>query len=491
MISLKKFFPITAVALLLSSPAKLQTASQKSTEKKSPNIIIIFYDDMGYGDIAQFGATMYTTPNLDKLASQGMTFRQFYAAEGVCSASRAGLLTGCYPNRIGIFNALMPWSKNGLSSEEKTIAEIVKEKNYATAAFGKWHVGRQKQFLPLQHGFDEYVGLPYSNDMWPVDFDGNPITDTSNWKSKYPPLPLIQGNEILKTINTLEDQSTLTTLYTEKAVGFITRNKNKPFFLYLPHSMPHVPIAASAKFRGKSKQGLYGDVIMEIDWSVGEIMKTLKKYNLEQNTLVIFTSDNGPWLNFGNHAGNTGALREGKGTSWEGGQKVPCIMRWPAVIPAGTVCNKLASAIDLLPTIAAITNAKLPNHKIDGVNILSLMKNEPGANPREIFYYYYGVNKLEGVRKGQWKLVLPHTGRTYEGFAPGKDGHPGKTDENHKTELALFDLRRDPGERYDVKDYYPEVVQELQQLAEEAREDLGDAITNRKGKNVREAGHAE
>lgn len=481
---------ITAV-LFLSSSAQLQTASKKKTEKKSPNIIIIFCDDMGYGDISQFGATMYTTPNLDKLATQGMTFRQFYAAEAVCSASRAGLLTGCYPNRIGIFNALMPWSKNGLSSEEKTIAEIVKEKNYATAAFGKWHVGCQKQFLPLQHGFDEYVGLPYSNDMWPVDFDGNPITDTSNWKSKYPPLPLIQGNETLKTINTLEDQATLTTLYTEKAVDFIIRNKNKPFFLYLPHSMPHVPIAASAKFRGKSKQGLYGDVIMEIDWSVGEIMKTLKKYNLEQNTLVIFTSDNGPWLNFGNHAGNTGGLREGKGASWEGGQKEPCIMRWPGVIPTGTVCNKIASTIDLLPTLAAITNGKLPDHKIDGVNILSLMKNEPGADPRRIFYYYYGVNKLEAVRKDQWKLVLPHTGRSYEGFAPGNDGHPGKTDENRKTELALFDLRRDPGERYDVKDYYPEIVQDLQQLAEEAREDLGDALTNRKGKYSRKAGYAE
>lgn len=486
----KKSFILCFVLLLVSTQAKPQSTIKTKTGKPL-NIIIIFCDDMGYGDISPFGATMYSTPNLSKLASEGMTFRQFYAAEAVCSASRAALLTGCYPNRIGIFNALMPWSKNGISDREKTIAEVLKEKNYATAVFGKWHVGWQKQFLPLQHGFDEYTGLPYSNDMWPVDFDGKPITDTANWKSKYPSLPLIQGNEKIRSINTLEEQATLTTLYTEKAVDFIARNKNKPFFLYLPHSMPHVPLAVSEKFKGKSQQGLYGDVIMEIDWSVGEIMKTLKSNNIEKNTLVIFTSDNGPWLNFGNHAGNTGGLREGKGASWEGGQKVPCIMKWPELIPAGTICNKMASTIDLLPTIAAITNGKLPDHKIDGVNILPLMKGDEDANPRKVFYYYYGLNKLEAVRKDQWKLVLPHSGRTYEGFAPGNDGHPGKVDENHQTELALFDLRRDPGERYDVKAYYPQIVEELLKLAEEAREDLGDSITQKKGKNVREAGVIE
>ncbi len=478
-------------ALIFATSSSHHKNQPENNQGKTPNIIIIFCDDMGYGDIGKFGATMYTTPNLDKLANEGMMFTQFYAAEAVCSASRAALLTGCYSNRVGIFGALMPWAKNGLSKEEKTIAEILKEKNYTTAAFGKWHLGWQQQFLPLQHGFDEYTGLPYSNDMWPVDFDGKPITDTANWKSKYPPLPLIQGNEKIKTIATLEDQATLTTLYTEKAVDFIERNKSKPFFLYLPHSMPHVPIAASSKFKGKSKQGLYGDVIMEIDWSVGEIMKTLKKNNLEQNTLVIFTSDNGPWLNFGNHAGNTGGLREGKGASWDGGQKEPCIMRWPGVIPAGTVCNKLSSTIDLLPTIASITGGKLPTHIIDGVNILSLMKGEPDADPRKVFYYYYGFNQLEGVRKGQWKLVLPHTGRSYEGFAPGKDGFPGKTNENKSVDLALFDLRRDPGERYDVKDAYPDIVNELQQLAEQARDDLGDAVTNRTGKNARKAGTVE
>jgi arylsulfatase A-like enzyme len=456
-----------------------------------PNIIIIFCDDLGYGDIARNGATGYNTPNLNQLAAEGMTFTNFYAAEAVCSASRAALLTGCYPNRIKIFNALGPTSKTGLSNGEKTIAELVRERNYATAAVGKWHVGWQQQFLPLQHGFDEYLGLPYSNDMWPVDYDGRPLTDTTIWRSRYPPLPLIEGNQTKQIIATLDDQATLTATYTRKATSFISANRRRPFFLYLAHSMPHVPIAASPRFRGKSKQGLYGDVIMEIDWSVGEIMKTLKEYGLEKNTLVVFTSDNGPWLNYGNHAGSTGSLREGKGTSFEGGQKEPCLMRWPAVIPAATVCNQLASSIDLLPTIAAITGGALPDHIIDGVSILSLLKNQPGAAPRKVFYYYYGNNQLEAVREEQWKLVLPHPGRSYEGFQPGKDGYPGKVTENRQYELALYDLRRDPGERYDVKDSNPDIVQRLQALAETAREDLGDAVTHRTGKNVRDCGHAD
>lgn len=312
--------------------------------------------------------------------------------------------------------------------------------------------------------------------------------DTADRRYRFPPLPLINGNKTIKIIKTLEDQATLTTLYTEKAIDFIRQNKNKPFFLYMPQSMPHVPLAASAKFKGKSRQGLYGDVVMEIDWSVGEIMKALKQNNLDENTLIIFTSDNGPWLNFGNHAGSTGGLREGKGTSWEGGLKEPCIMRWNGVIPAGSICNKLASAIDLLPTITNLAGGKLPDHKIDGVNILSLMKGDSSANPRNTFYYYYGNNQLEAVRKDDWKLMLPHPGRTYEGFAPGKDGFPGKTNEQRQYEMGLYDLRRDAGERYDVKEYYPEVVADLQKLAEVAREDLGDVLTNRKGKNVRDCG---
>ena len=255
--------------------------------------------------------------------------------------------------------------------------------------------------------------------------------------------------------------------------------------------MCHVPLAVSSKFKGKSQQGLFGDVIMEIDWSVGEILKALEKNGLTRNTLVVFTADNGPWLNFGNHAGSAGGLREGKGASFEGGQREPCIMKWPGHIPEGTICNKLASTIDLLPTFAALTNAELPKKKIDGVNIVSLMKGDTNANPRESFLYYYRKNNLEGVRKGNWKLVLAHPGRTYHGFEPGKDGFPGRVDENFNHPEGLYDLRRDPGEQYDVKEFYPEVVAELKKIADAAREDLGDDLTNNPGKNRREPGTAK
>ncbi len=460
-----------------------------SQKKKLPNIVLIFTDDQGYGDVSAYGATQYTTPNLNKLAFEGMRFTQFYAAQAVCSASRAALLTGCYPNRISISGALMPWATNGISDQEETMAEMLKKKGYATAIFGKWHLGHHREFLPLQHGFDEYLGVPYSNDMWPVDYDGTPVAANSSRpdKAKYPPLPLIEGNEEIEQINTLDDQATLTTRYTERAVQFIKNHKKEPFFLYLPHSMPHVPLAVSEKFKGISEQGLYGDVIMEIDWSVGEVMKALEKNGLTDNTLVIFTSDNGPWLNFGNHAGSTGGLREGKGTSWEGGQRVPCIMRWPGVISPRSICDKLSSTIDIFPTLAAITDAELPDHKIDGVNIFSLLKGDASANPRTEFYYYYQGYALEAVRRDNWKLVFPHESRSYEGVLPGKDGWPGEYTKL-ETGLALYDLRRDPGERYDVKDANPEIVDELQQLAEVARKDLGDKLQDRLGENVRAGG---
>jgi arylsulfatase len=469
----------------------LQGCVEKKDKPNSskPNIVLIFIDDQGYGDLSCFGATEFLTPNIDRMAIDGMRFTNFYAAQGVCSASRAGLLTGCYPNRIGIHGALMPWSKNGLADDEMTIAELVKQKGYVTGMTGKWHLGWQKRFLPLQHGFDEYLGLPYSNDMWPVDYDGTPVTKDSSkpWKSKYPPLPLIKDNEKIEEIRTLDDQGTLTTKYTEFAVDFINRHKDGPFFLYIAHSMVHVPLGVSDKFKGKSKQGLFGDVMMEVDWSVGEVLKALKANGIDKNTLVIYTSDNGPWLNFGNNAGSTGGLREGKGTSWEGGQREPTVMKWPGKIPEGTICNKLSGTIDVLPTIAAITGAKLPDHIIDGVNILSLMKGDKNANPRDHFYYYYRKNSLEAIRKGKWKLVLPHSYRTYEGVLPGNDGFPGPT-KTGTTELALYNLRRDPGEHYDVKELYPEVVEEIMVLVEEARKDLGDELTDRVGENVRPCG---
>jgi arylsulfatase A-like enzyme len=464
--------------------------SNPSGDSLRPNIIIIFMDDLGYGDLSCYGAIQYHTPNLDRMASQGMRFTSFLSAQAVCSASRAGILTGCYPNRVGITGALMPDARIGLNPSEETIAEVLKKGNYKTCAIGKWHLGYQREFLPLQQGFDEYLGLPYSNDMWPVDYDGKPPAPGTN-KARYPVLPLIEDNDNIREIKTLEDQAELTTLYTEKAVEFINENKNIPFFIYLAHSMTHVPLAVSQKFKGKSAQGLFGDVMMEIDWSVGEILKALKNNSLDKNTLVIFTSDNGPWLNFGNHAGSTGGLREGKGASFEGGQREPCIMWWPGYIPEGSVCNKLASTIDILPTLARITHSPLPGKKIDGVNILPLMLGEEDANPRESFLYYYQKNSLEAVRKGPWKLVFEHQGRTYIGFAPGFDGFPGKTNENFLFQEALYDLRRDPGERYDVKEYYPEVVAELKKLADEARLDLGDDIQNIKGQNNREPGRVK
>jgi len=458
-----------------------------ASKPKPTNIIVVFIDDMGYGDLGCYGATGYKTPNLDRMAAQGVRFTNFVSAQGVCSASRAGIMTGCYPNRLGISGALMPDSKIGLNPEEETMAEVLKKQNYKTAAIGKWHLGHHKQFLPLQQGFDEYLGLPYSNDMWPVGFDGLPAAPNTN-KARYPALPLIEGNEKVREMKTLEDQSELTTMYTERAVKFITENRKNPFFIYLAHSMCHIPLAVSAKFKGKSQQGLFGDVIMEIDWSVGEIMKTLEKNGIDKNTLVVFTSDNGPWLNFGNHAGSAGGLREGKGGSFEGGQREPCIMKWPDQIAAGTICNQLASTIDLLPTFAEIAKADLPKKKIDGVSILPLLKGVPDANPRESFLYYYRKNSLECVRKGTWKLVFAHPGQTYHGFEPGKDGFPGKTNGNFNFEEGLYDLRRDPGEQYDVKAFYPEVVAELKKIADEAREDLGDDLTNNPGKNRREPG---
>ncbi len=462
--------------------------AQQTENPKSPNIIIIFMDDLGYGDLSCYGASQYKTPNLDRMAVQGIRFTSFMSAQAVCSASRAGILTGCYPNRVGISGALMPDAKIGLNPSEETIAEVVKKKNYKTCAIGKWHLGRQREFLPLQQGFDEYLGLPYSNDMWPVGFDGKPAVGMR--KAGYPALPLIRDNEKIREIKTLDDQAELTTIYTEKAVDFIAKNKNNPFFIYLAHSMTHIPLAVSSKFKGKSEQGLFGDVMMEIDWSVGEIMKALEKNGLAKNTLVIFTSDNGPWLNFGNHAGSTGGLREGKGNSFEGGQREPCLMWWPGHIAPGTICNRLASTIDLLPTIAEITSAPLPEKKIDGVNILPLLLGDETANPRESFLYYYRKNSLEAVRIGTWKLVFAHPGRTYVGFKPGFDGFPGQTNENFPFEEGLYDLRRDPGERYDVKEYYPEIVEQLKKLADEARLDLGDDIQKMEGSNRREPGHA-
>jgi len=469
------------------------TGGDARVTQRPPNIVVVLTDDLGYGDVGCFGAQGFETPHLDRMAAEGTRFTNFHVAQAVCSASRASLLTGCYPNRIGIRGALGPNAKTGLDAGEQTIAEVLKTKGYACGIFGKWHLGHHRPFLPLQHGFDEYLGLPYSNDMWPVDYDGRAISaekpGSKPWKLKYPPLPLIDGNEKCDEIGTLADQATLTTRYTERAVSFIRRHKQHPFFLYVPHSMPHVPLGVSQKFEGKSEQGRYGDVIMEIDWSVGRILETLRECGLNDNTLVVFTSDNGPWLNYGNHAGSTGGLREGKGTSWEGGKRVPCIMRWPGVIPAGAACSALAATLDLLPTFAGIAAAELPAHKIDGVDIVAALRGEAGARPREHFFFYYPQggphDQLQAVTDGRWKLHFPHAYRSYEGVEPGNDGRPGPTAKG-ETGLALYDLENDVNELHDVKAEFPEVLQRLEALGEKAREDLGDK--DRAGNGVRPPG---
>ncbi|MFN5422670.1 MAG: sulfatase [bacterium] len=455
--------------------------------QKPPNVILIFMDDLGYGDLSCFGALDIHTPHLDRLAADGIRFTNFMSAQAVCSASRAALMTGSYPNRLGISGALYPGAPIGLAKEEMTIADLLKQKNYATGMFGKWHLGDVKEFLPLEQGFDEYLGIPYSNDMWPVDYDGAPARSGSI-KLQYPPLPLIRNDQRIDTIRNLDDQATLTGMFTDAAIDFIKRNKRKPFFAYIAHPMPHVPINASEEFRGKSKQGLYGDVIQEVDHHVGRIMKMLKDEGLEKNTLVIFTSDNGPWFNFGEHAGSPGGFREGKGTSFEGGQRVPCIMRWPAVIPKGIVSNQLASTIDILPTLSSLTATSLPERKIDGVDISAILKGDLNITARKNFLYYYRNNSLEAVRRDNWKLVFQHSGRTYVGQAPGRNGYPGKAPENHLFYEALYDLRRDPGEQYDVSRQYPEIVAELKLLAQDAREDLGDDLQKKPGANRRNPG---
>ncbi len=473
---MKSFLPKLLLAALCTALVHARVPD------RMPNVVVIFADDLGYADLTCFGAKGAKTPNLDRLAREGRKFTSFHVAQAVCSASRAALLTGCYPNRIGIQGALGPLAKVGISEGEVTMAEMLKTRGYATGMAGKWHLGRDPQFLPLRHGFDEYLGMPYSNDMWPYHPEGK--------RDTYPNLPLIEGDRVVDSEVTAEDQAQLTTRYTERAVDFIGRNKARPFFFYLAHTMPHVPIYASEKHAGKSKAGLYADVIMEIDWSVGEVMKALKKAGVEKETLVIFTSDNGPWLSYGNHGGSAGALREGKGTAWEGGVRVPCIMRWPGRIPAGSVSDQFLMTIDLFPTIAAMTGAGVPAHAIDGRNVWPLLTSRRSApNPHEAYALYYNANELQGVVSGdgQWKLMLPHQYRTLDGPG-GTNGIPSKYKQARLAKAELYNLKKDVGEKNDVAAANPAVVQQLTIYAEKMRAELGDTLTRRQGFNVRPAG---
>ena len=463
------------------------SATARAERQGPPNIVVIFMDDMGYADIGPFGASGYQTPHLDRMAAEGMKFTDFVASSAVCSASRAALLTGCYHRRVGFAGALGPKATHGINANEVTLAEICKQKGYATAIYGKWHLGHHPKFLPLRHGFDEYFGLPYSNDMWPYH-PGVAHLPMAERLKRWPHLPLIEGEKVINPEVSGKDQEQLTTQYTERAVDFIRRNAKRPFFLYLPHSMVHVPLFVSDKFRGKSSRGLFGDVVMEIDWSVGQVLDEIRRQDLAENTLVIFTSDNGPWLSYGTRAGSAGPLREGKGTEFEGGIREPTLMWWPGRISAASRCDELASTIDILPTVSALIGAELPAHKIDGKDIQPLMFGQPNArSPHEAFYCYYSGGQLQAIRDRRWKLHFPHGYRTLQGRPGGTGGIPVNYSQE-KIGLALFDLKNDVGESKDVAQENPQVVERLQRLAEEARVDLGDKLTKRQGSGIRAAG---
>lgn len=440
-------------------------SNDKTEKNQKPNVVIIFTDDQGYQDVGCYGAKGFETPNLDKMAEEGMLFTNFYVAASVCSPSRAALLTGSYPARVGVPNVLYPVSPTGLDPNEITIAEILKEQGYATACVGKWHLGDHPTMMPTNQGFDEYFGIPYSNDMWPWRNDYKKERPRTKLFSD---LPLYLNDEVIEKN---PDQNQITQRYTEYAIQFIEKNKDNPFFLYLPHTMPHVPLGVSEEFAGKTKYGRYGDVIEEIDWSVGAILKTLKKNKLDNNTLVIFTSDNGPWLTYGNHAGKALPLRGGKGTTFEGGMRVPCIMRWPDKIPAGSVNNEMATAMDILPTIARLVGSHEPEDRvIDGKNIWALMSGDYKKKADERTLFYHQGLALQAVRSGPWKLHFPHQYR-HQAEAPGEDGKAaGQIDA--AIGLSLFNLDEDISESNNLAEKFPHVVQKLTDLADAHMKDL-------------------
>ena len=481
---------ILALAALLLAPL----LALRAADATKPNIVLIFADDLGYGDLGCYGAKDIQTPHIDRLGREGTRFTSFYVAQAVCTASRAALLTGCYPNRVGMAGALNHTSNTGLHQDEKLLSELLKEQSYATAIHGKWHLGHREPFLPTRRGFDEWFGIPYSNDNGPL----HPTT------RGIPSLPLYENEKVVELD---PDQSQFTRRITERAVSFIERNKDKPFFLYVPHIMPHVPIFASDKFKGTSARGLYGDVVQELDWSVGEIMAALRQHGLDERTLVVFTSDNGPFLSYGEHAGSAGPLREGKLTAFGGGVGVPCLMRWPGRVPAGRVTDGLVTTMDLFTSFARMAGAGLPSTKIDGTDVTTFLLGEKDKKGRDAFWFYSG-EELQAVRVGDWKLHLPHEYLTVAA-APGKGGKPSNWENMkplsievsgirgiasrhgyrvEKIGLALYDLNHDPGETRDVADANPEVVARLQTEVAKARADLGDSLTGVRATHARPAG---
>lgn len=482
------------LAILLIAHASLTVMFAAAV--RPPNIVLILADDLGYSDIGCFGAKDIRTPHLDRLAAQGTRFTSFYVAQAVCTASRAALMSGCYPNRIGLAGALNHTSRNGIHPDEWLLPEMLKARGYATLCIGKWHLGTVPNLRATRHGFDEWFGIPYSND----NSKYHPVL-----AAEMPPLPLHEGDKVLELD---ADQSQFTRRFTERAVSFIERNAKQPFFLYLPHIMPHVPIFASERFRDHSQRGRYGDAVEELDWSVGEIMAALDRLRLADNTIVIFFSDNGPWLSYGEHAGSARPLREGKLTTFEGGVRVPLLVRWPGKVPAGRVSHEPWMAIDWLPTLTEIVGGRTPTRKIDGVSAKPLLLGGPGAKaPHEALFFYAG-DELHAVRSGEWKLHFPHPYLTTAG-EPGRGGKPSNWGKGaprsikdssmdaiasrhgqrvERLKFSLFNLLSDPGETNNVAAQHPEVVARLTRFAETARVDLGDSLTGTKGSGRRPAG---
>lgn len=448
-------FRTSYLPLLLILIGIISCSAEKAPMK--PNVVIIFLDDSGWADFEPFGEVVVKTPNVTELASEGIAFHNFYVPQAICSASRAALMSGCYPGRTKVFGAHAPnaW---GLDTTYATMGEVFSQAGYATAAFGKWHIGDQPETRSYSRGFDETCGLMYSNDMWK-----NHPEAPQYWGQW--PLHFWENGEIVIEDVDHADQKNLTKVYTEHAVDFIDRHQDGPFLLYLPHSMPHVPLYCSDEFEGKSGEGLYWDVMLEIDWSVGEINRALKERGLDRNTIVILTSDNGPWISYGNHAGIT-PYREAKGTSFDGGVRSACIMKYPESIEAGAISERTICSVDLLPTLCSLAEIPLPENEIDGQNVWDVITGSDDAeNPHEYYAFSNGSN-FEGVMSGdgKWKLHIPHGYRTLE--TDGADGIPGKYG-SARIDTSLFNMETDPYETTNVISENPEVASELIRLADE------------------------